>query len=470
MNLFRGGSAYNSLVSAAERGAAGKAQGPLISLLQNWRAPLEEFSADELTRALGRVDPAQSTLAFAQIAVDCAALARTSEQFGLAAQALRRVAAEGRLEALLQAFPAMLQRLADAAARAGDAALACELLADMAEALIAHMAADQKIKDDGLGRRGGVRLTAVHVECVRQCVLARRAALHRRVAARVLGVRLDALGACFGAAVRGRALVEYSLYGGMVYAALGADDDALRAWQRVFAVPARHVSAIAVAAFKRRALLHVAARGSRARLPAFYAAVHARALEAQAAAYVALADACCPAGVASLAPALARIGDMRGALAADENAGLADRLVHALPAHFVRRCGDVYASLRVDRLADLIGFSAHPLAAAGASTPGGVAGALARYIRAMDDPTVVLDAGDAVVRFVPARATVSALPNAALAVVVAGAERQWAEAVAAKVAEATALRLRLEELDRHLALTKEYAIGSRDSNNSSKAI
>ncbi|KAJ1670124.1 hypothetical protein GGF38_001744, partial [Coemansia sp. RSA 25] len=306
--------------------------------------------------------------------------------------------------------------------------------------------------------------------CVRQCVLARRAVLHRRVAARVLGVRLDALGACFGAAQRGRALMEYSLYGGMVYAALGTDDDALRAWQRVFAVPARHVSAIAVAAFKRRALLHVAARGSRARLPAFYAAVHARALEAQAAAYVALADACCPAGVASLAPALARIGDMRGALVADENAGLADRLVHALPAHFVRRCGDVYASLRVDRLADLIGFSAHPLAAAGASTPGGVAGVLARYIRAMDDPTVVLDAGDAVVRFVPARATVSALPNAALAGVGANAdaERQWAEAVGAKVAEATALRLRLEELDRHLALTKEYAIGSRDNN--SKAI
>ncbi|KAJ2619540.1 hypothetical protein GGF44_005613, partial [Coemansia sp. RSA 1694] len=130
MNLFRGGSAYNSLVSAAERGAAGKAQGTLISLLQNWRVPLEEFSADELTRALGRVDPAQSTLAFAQIAVDCAVLARTSEQFGLAAAALRRVAAEGRLEALLQAFPAMLQRLADAAARAGDPALACELLAD----------------------------------------------------------------------------------------------------------------------------------------------------------------------------------------------------------------------------------------------------------------------------------------------------------------------------------------------------
>ncbi|KAJ2506869.1 hypothetical protein IWW47_001375, partial [Coemansia sp. RSA 2052] len=342
MNLFRGGSAYNSLVSAAERGAAGKAQGTLISLLQNWRVPLEEFSADELTRALGRVDPAQSTLAFAQIAVDCAVLARTSEQFGLAAAALRRVAAEGRLEALLQAFPAMLQRLADAAARAGDPALACELLADVAEALIAHMAGDQS-KGEGearLGRRGGVRLTPVHVECVRQCVLARRAVLHRRVAARVLGVRLDALGACFGAAQRGRALMEYSLYGGMVYAALGTDDDALRAWQRVFAVPARHVSAIAVAAFKRRALLHVAARGSRARLPAFYAAVHARALEAQAAAYVALADACCPAGVASLAPALARIGDMRGALVADENAGLADRLVHALPAHFVRRCGD----------------------------------------------------------------------------------------------------------------------------------
>ncbi|KAJ2102221.1 COP9 signalosome complex subunit 3 [Coemansia sp. RSA 922] len=473
MNLFRS-TAYNSLVSVAERAplSLARTQTVLVPILQGWRTPLDEFNADELNRALGRVDPAQCTLAYAQIAIDCVVLCRTVEQAGLAAQAVRRLAAEGRLEQF-QEYPAMLQRLSDAVGRIGDHALACELLADVAESSIAQMAADPISTGldpvQRLGRSSGVRLTPVHIECARQCILARRTALHQRVASQVLGVPLDALGSLVGGGHRGRAFLEYSFYSGMVFAALGAADEALRAWQRVFALPARHVSAIAVAAYKRRTLLHVARHGTKPRMPAFFAAIHARAIEGHAAPYVALAEVCCPPGIASLAPALAKIADMRSVLAADENAGLAQHLVHELPAHYIRRCGQVYSSLHVDRLAELIGFSAHPLVAVrsrggGIGTePAGVAAALARYIRAMNDPSVVLDDSPSmVVRFMPVRATVSALPNSALLGGEHGAERQWAEAVQQKVAEASALRVRLEELDRHLALTKEYVVGSRD--------
>ncbi|KAJ2863327.1 COP9 signalosome complex subunit 3 [Coemansia aciculifera] len=474
MNLFRS-SAYNSLVSVAERAplSLAKTQTVLVPILQGWRTPLDEFNADELNRALGRVNPAQCTLAYAQLAIDCVVLCRTVEQATLAAQAIRRLAAEGRLEQF-QEYPAMLQRLADTVGRIGDHALACELLADVAESLIAQMAADPISTGQDpvqrLGRTSGVRLTAVHIECARQCILARRTALHQRVASRVLGVPLDALGSLVGASgQRGRAFLEYSYYSGMVFAALGAADEALRAWQRVFALPARHVSAIAIAAYKRRTLLHLAKHGTKPRMPPFFAAVHARAIEGHAAMYVALAEVCCPPGITSLAPALAKVSDMRSVLAGDENMGLAHHLVHELPAHYIRRCGLVYSSLHVDRLAELIGFSAHPLVAVRsrgggvATEPVDVAGALARYIRAMNDPSVVLDdSSSMVVRFVPVRATVSALPNNALLGHGDGAERQWAEAVEQKVAEATALRVRLEELDRHLALTREYVVGSRD--------
>ncbi|KAJ2821504.1 hypothetical protein GGI24_004196, partial [Coemansia furcata] len=209
MNLFRS-SAYNNLVSVAERGPLNlaKTQTMLVPLLQGWRAPLTEFNGEELTRALSRVDPATCTLAYAQIVVDSVLLCRTAEQAEVAAQAVRRLAAEGRLEQL-QEYAPMLQRLADALGQLGDHELACGLLADVAESLIAQMAADQ-ISTDGdgvqrLGRNGGVRLTPVHVECVRKCVLARRAVLHQRVAARVLGVPLDALGTLVGQGQRGRA-------------------------------------------------------------------------------------------------------------------------------------------------------------------------------------------------------------------------------------------------------------------------
>ncbi|KAJ2067512.1 hypothetical protein GGI08_001345, partial [Coemansia sp. S2] len=172
MNLFRS-TAYNSLVSVAERAplSLARTQTVLVPILQGWRTPLDEFNADELNRALGRVDPAQCTLAYAQIAIDCVVLCRTAEQAGLAAQAVRRLAAEGRLEQF-QEYPAMLQRLSDAVGRIGDHALACELLADVAESLIAQMAADPISTGlepvQRLGRSSGVRLTPVHIECARQ--------------------------------------------------------------------------------------------------------------------------------------------------------------------------------------------------------------------------------------------------------------------------------------------------------------
>ncbi|KAJ2889893.1 hypothetical protein IWW38_004437, partial [Coemansia aciculifera] len=128
MNLFRSPSAYSNLVSVSERKPGSSSE--LVSVLRNWRAPLEEFNADELGRALGRLDIGKHTLAYAQIVVDSAMLARSNEQFDVFASALRRLAAEGQFGPLLQTFPMMLQRLAEAAARTNDHALACGLLAD----------------------------------------------------------------------------------------------------------------------------------------------------------------------------------------------------------------------------------------------------------------------------------------------------------------------------------------------------
>ncbi|KAJ2010945.1 hypothetical protein GGI06_004725, partial [Coemansia sp. S85] len=130
MNLFRG-SAYSNLLSVAERAplSIAKTHSLLVPLLQGWRVPLQEFNVDELNRALGRVDPARCTLAYAQIAIDCVVLCRTSEHAELAAQAVRRLAGEGQLQQFLD-YPAMLQRLADALGRIGEPGLACSLLAD----------------------------------------------------------------------------------------------------------------------------------------------------------------------------------------------------------------------------------------------------------------------------------------------------------------------------------------------------
>ncbi|KAJ2003757.1 hypothetical protein GGI04_002856 [Coemansia thaxteri] len=449
MNLFRN-AGYAPLLALGEHAplSESRTQSLLVPMLRNWKSPLTESGsdvnsngADVAREALERLDPRESTLAYAQVAVDCA----RSNQRDLAALAFRRLASAGRL-AQFEQFPVMLQRVADAAgAGAFGAADACALLADVAEALLQQMqetasAGPVSYDVQPLAPAAGVRLTPVAVECARQCVLARRAALHARVS-RLLAAYAapGALGRLVGTegVSRARAFMEFSLYAGMVHAAHGADGAALAAWQRVLAVPSRHVSAVAVAAFKRRLLLHAAALGTRARPPACFAAAHVRILEAQAAPYVAVADAC--AAATTLATPLAKLSDMRRVLAHDENAGLAARLVHAMPAHCIRRRARVYAAVPLPRLAELIGFAAHPLARDANTT---VDAALAAYIRDMDDPAVILDA-DQIVRFQPSSSGG------------ADAECRWADAVEQKAAHVAQLRDRMDRLDRHLALTKE---------------
>ncbi|KAJ2757597.1 COP9 signalosome complex subunit 3, partial [Coemansia nantahalensis] len=316
----------------------------------------------------------------------------------------------------------------------------------------------------GSGVDRGVRLTPLHVECLKQCLLGRRREQYERVAAAAAAVvgeaRFDSLGTMV-AAPRGRAVMEYSLYAGMVCVGAGDVARAARLWTAVFALPSKHASAIQIAAYKRLVLAELELGGRRAQLPGCFAAAHARTVESQAAAYGALADAF---AARSMAGAVERLAAMRATLVADGNAGLGARVMQAAPAHFVRRVGRAYARVTVGRLVDLTGFRAHPLAAGG----GDPHERLAQYVREMGDPAVaLLDAGpaataaprDLVVCFAdPAATAAAALPPAERA----RREELWAGRLAAKAREADGLRARLDGIDRHLALTKEHVTSMRD--------
>ncbi|KAI7822741.1 hypothetical protein BX661DRAFT_187073 [Kickxella alabastrina] len=475
-------SAYNGLILAAAEGA-----GNLVQLVRGWQTPLREFQADVLSSALGQASLQASSLVFVQIVIDAANLATTAEHYKLVEAAMVRIGSGEVQFADVVRVPEMLQRLTGALERLagalGDYAQVGRLLADIVEALNSQMAADgiseqpgKALRRQRLGGGSGIRLTPLHVECVRQCVLARRRALSERVAQTVVSVPFAALGN-FVSGDRARAMMEFRLYGGMVCASLGSDAawvEAQRQWSLVFALPGRHTSAIQAAAFKRLTLAHIMLDGSRARLPKFLASQHARAIELSAKYYALLADACV--GAKTLAPAMARLSEMRRVLTVDQNAALAEAVIMRLPAHVIRRVGTIYSSIRLGQLADTIDFSVHPLA----DSSGGkdrLAASLARFIRTMGDPCVVVDdesdggggaappvSASTTVRFVPARATLPALPNMAApsAAERIVTEQQWAEAIQAKIAETEQLRERLNRLDRHLALTDEYAANSRE--------
>ncbi|KAJ1726329.1 hypothetical protein LPJ61_005260, partial [Coemansia biformis] len=446
----------------------------LVPLLRQWKTPLHEFQADVLGSALQRVNVRESTAAHVQILADALSLAQTNEQCEMAMEALGRAGDKMEL-AQLVAVPEVVRRLALGLARVatvtGDCGRVCEALLDIVERLVAVMAETraQPARRDSRGKGGrwpgevlasgmdqGVRLTPLHIECLKMCLLSKRRDLYTRAAASVVTAQFDSVGSMV--AHRARSVMTYYLYAGMVCVGVGDTQRAMRMWQAVFALPSKHASAIQIAAYKRLTLVELEVSGKRARLAPFFAASHARTIESHAIGYVALAEAF---AARTMAGVVAKMREMREALVSDGNLGLADRVLHMAPAHFVRRVGRAYARLSVGRLVELTGFTAHPLAARGDACA-----VLAQYIREMNDPAVALvDAAqgaaprDAIVQFADPAATAAAALSPADRT---RREELWAALLAEKAQEAEALRCRLVAIDRHLALTKENITSSRD--------
>ncbi|KAJ2712233.1 hypothetical protein H4R19_002858 [Coemansia spiralis] len=471
------GLTYENLVVAAEAapGTSPSFELVVVPLLWQWKSPLGEFRADILGNALRRVDAQESSAVFLQLVADALSLARTGEQYAMALDGLHTAVAGVQFEQLVAA-PMVVRRLAaalgQAAAAANDHGRICEAVLALLDRLTPMMRADcgskNKSKSKGKGLRAwqgevlcsgmdsGVRLTPLHVECLKQCLLSRRRDLYERAAAAVVVPRFDSLGTMV--AQRARALMEYNLYAGMVCVGTGDVARAARLWTAVFALPSKHASAIHVAAYKRLTLAELELSGRRVRLPACFAPTHARTVESHAAGYVALGDAF---AARTLAPAVAKLTDMRAVLDTDGNRGLAARVMQAAPAHFVRRVGRAYARVSVGRLVELTGFSAHPMAAGGDPCA-----RLAQYISEMADPTVALVAADPAA---PPRDMVVHFtdPAATAAAALAPAERTrreelWATRMADKVRETDELRARLDGIDRHLALTREHVLSLRN--------
>ncbi|KAJ2354036.1 hypothetical protein GGF43_003348, partial [Coemansia sp. RSA 2618] len=383
--------------------------------------------------------------------------------------------------AQLEACPELMERLALALDRAGlvakDHARVGEALVELVARVNRQMAETQehvssKSKGKGVARteqlaanaQRGVRLTPLHIECLKQSLLAQRRDLHERVMRDVVLVRLDAIGHLL-TKPKARSFMEYHLYAGMVCVGVDEFELATRMWQLVFALPAKHASAIQVAAYKRLLLLSLATSGQKARLPTFFANSHARVLESNAMAYVALAD---QFSSKLMSQAVIKIQDMQGQLERDGNWALAMRLVNMMPRHFIKRVGSAYASLGIQQLMDITGFSAHPLASR-ASDP---YAALVLYIREMNDDSVVVvqspgaAARTAVVNFSDARATMSMVSGHDSTAAQIQNEQQWAELIESKVRQIDELQQYLTKLDHHLALTKEYISSSRDQSTS----
>ncbi|KAJ1987864.1 COP9 signalosome complex subunit 3 [Coemansia spiralis] len=482
--------AYNALVSIALDAANSRLNlNNLLSRLRDWHSPLRQFNAGILDTILGSLDTHNCTLVVAQILVDMLNLAERPEDFGFTFEHLNAFAREMRLEQLTL-FHEMLLRLSRALCKAaeatGDYALVCghlitivsEINRQMAETRQAPMTLeDIKQHKEKLGSNGnaGVRLTPLHIECLRQCLLANQMEVHQRVTEQVLQIRFDAIGKLCGS--RARAFMEYHCYAGMVYVGTGQMDQALLMWQLVFALPTVNVSHIQQVTYKRFTLLHFLVHGAKGGLPAFFASSHTRVVESSTSSYTALIDSCVARRI-DLAAKLFR--DMRAELISDNNLGLATRLINSLPMHCIHDQASVYSCVRLDALASLIGFSAHPLAQQEGVL---LADALGQYIQEMGDSSVVLEErGDTapffmVVRFVDSKATVQSLHSSSndtgvLTVSPDGSngigtmrllpEHEWSSAIAAKVSETNVLRRQLLELDRHLALTLEYVAHTRD--------
>ncbi|KAJ2398992.1 COP9 signalosome complex subunit 3 [Coemansia sp. RSA 2559] len=459
-------SQYNQLINAAESSPE------LVNLLHDWRGPLTDYNADVFISILDSLNPTRHTLVYTQVLVDALNLAATTDEFATLAEPLSALSKQAQFEQLAQ-FPEMLRRLVHVIQRVAQLSennvYACGVLVDMVDTLNEQMALTRlppisvdDIKQHkqrlGAGSNNGVRLTPLHIECLRLCLLANRRTLHERVSQTVLATRLDAIGRLDGQ--RLRPFLEYHYYAGMVYIGLQQTEQALHMWRMVFAVPTRHVSAIQIETFKRFTLAHALVHGSRGSLPPMFVPAHVRPIESQATAYVALADACAS---KQIGLAVKTLHDVHRELSNDGNLGLATRLINELPAHCVRHCAGVYTRLPLERLAQVISFAEHPLG--NISQRGGAEAALGRYIQRMDDPCVVLEDSDGVmaVRYVNARATVS--PTFGNSETPRGVplEAQWSQAIAAKVHEANALQSYLQEVDHHLALTKDYTVRTKES-------
>ncbi|KAJ2521318.1 COP9 signalosome complex subunit 3 [Coemansia sp. RSA 1939] len=459
---------YSHLINTESKSA-------LVKSLQDWRSPVSDYSAETFVPLLNSMDPKSNTLAYAQVLVDALGLAVSVNEFETLAEPLSRFATQIQLEQV-ESFPEILRRLTRALAQMAqlseNSAQACTVLVDMVGALNQQMELTRlppmTIEDIiqhkqrlGVGSSHGVRLTPLHIECLRQCLLARRRWLYERVANEVVATRLDAIGRLD--TQRLRPFLEYHHYAGMVCAGLGHMEQALQMWRMVFAVPTRFVSAIQIASFKRFTLAHAIVHGKRGTLPSMFVPAHVRTIESVAAAYVALADVCAS---RQLGAAVKAVHDMNSELFSDGNTGLAQRLLDELPAHCVRACADVYTRLPLKHLAQVVKFSDYPRGGAGDDADD-VVDALGRYIQEMNDPCVVLeetDAGIMVVRFVDAQATVPLVQGAAQSVNIPGVplEKQWSVAIAARAQEANVLQKYLQELDHHLALTRDYVSRSRD--------
>ncbi|KAJ1858710.1 hypothetical protein GGH12_000269 [Coemansia sp. RSA 1822] len=465
---------YENLVSTANAALVGTPafHSSLVPLLKSWRTPLGEFNTEVLGNALSMVDLEKTGVAYVQITVDALNLALTAEQMDTAFAAVLRISREAEL-GQLEAYPEGMWRLAQALESVGRSAVGhvrvCEVLVELVGRMNLQMIATRDYTEKPRGKNTvrpeqlaanashGVRLTHLHIECLRQCLLAQRRDLYVRVMQNVIQVQLDAFGHLL-VLPRARAFMEYHLYAGMVCVGIDELDWASRMWMLVFALPAKHTSAIQVAAYKRLMLLKLATEGKKLQLPTFFANLHTRVLDNNALSYAALADMFAS---KSMGAAAIKIHDMQGQLERDENWALAALVVRMMPRHFIKRVGNAYASISVAQLASITEFGVHPLASR-ASDPHA---ALVLYIQEMNDDSVVVVQGpgvlarDAVVNFSDIRATMGPIGDGTAAHI--QTEQQWAELIENKVQQVDELHQYLTKLDRHLALSKEYISAHR---------
>ncbi|KAJ1743858.1 hypothetical protein LPJ79_001280 [Coemansia sp. RSA 1821] len=469
---------YENLAATAKAAPSGTTafHSTLVPLLKSWKTPLYSFNAEILDNALKSVDANTCSLVYLQITTDALKLASTAEHVELSLAALAHVSTKVDLYQL-QACPRVMHHLALALKSIGmetqEHERICQLLLAMVEQINLQMistrhstkskkgkAAKTKLESLGADSNRGVRITPLHIECLKQCLLARRRQLHLQTMQTVIQVRLDAFGS-LTIETRARSFMEYHLYASMVCIGLDEFEWALQMLYLVFALPARHASTIQVAAYKRLLLLNLAVNGKKAKLPSFFAGSHLRVLENNAAGYVSLADMFTS---KSMGQAMSKLQEMQATLESDENWGLVNRILHMMPRHFIKRVGSAYSSVGMQKLMDITGFAFCPLAA------GDPFAELAQYIQNMNDPSVVLEqpagtttAKDAIVRFTDARATISAAEQRSSTDCIVN-EQQWAMLVSEKAKELEELCQHLSKLDRHLALTKECVFIVKDQN------
>ncbi|KAJ2077891.1 hypothetical protein H4R24_004857 [Coemansia sp. RSA 988] len=487
---------YAALVTAATAapGATTAFRRQVVPLLRKWEPPLVEFEADIIINSLSSLSLPEATAAYMQIAADALKLAKSREQAELALQSLAQLSVDVDLEQLVE-FPDVMRRLAKALARvgkkAGNHAQVCEGLLGIVENLNVQMVSTKAVDtaesavvdaakggDGGAGARkgktvsstkgevlaananAGVRLTPLHTECLKQCLLSCRRDLYARAMNSVVGVSFDAFGSMVGH--RARAFMEYHLYAGMVCVGVGDLDTALELWQLVFALPAKHASAIQIATYKRMLLVNLSLHGSKAHLPAFFASSHARVIENNSSPYTLLADMF---NDKSMQPALSKIKGMQRILEDSGDLGLAQLMLDMMPRHFIKKAAKLYSSIRVEQLLQITGFANHPRVTASDVSASEV---LARYIQEMNDSSVALrdgqgvDPGAWVVDFLDNDATASAQAIAMTPEERIRGEQLWTARIEARVRDIEDMRKHLLQIDRHLALTKEYASSSRD--------